>query len=244
VRLVGFVMILLGVVATAAGALVGCSTTLAWNGRRAVDVHELVVDAPYKRTFEATRGTRYSAGVQVLFDRQGLPERDGLLVVEARMPVVASIKDASGTKVSEAVGWVEPGVPPTDLTGDAVRIDPRAQPPELIAERLVGPFSAPRHETMTVEVSLGPDRTGPSTGPSIGLTGPTRQDGDSAASDAPARPRIVKTRVVLYDDGLPRSVYLAFGVAAGGVLTAIAGAFVVMAGFFRNRRGIRPRQIV
>lgn len=222
-RLVALALVFLGIVATAAGAVVGCTTIFASNERHRVAAHELPLEAPLGQSFQAKRGTRYTLGVQVVFDREGLPEKDGALVVEARLPLVAVVKDAAGEEVAKAVGWLDPAEPPTFLSGHAAHF-PRAmkEVPELVAERLVGPFTSPRDEAMRLEVRLG---------------------GDVSAAERPgATPsRIAKTRVVLYDDALPGAVVLAVVVAVLGLGATLAGVALLMSGLFRKRRGKEAR---
>lgn len=222
-RLLGLALVFIGIVATAAGAVVGCTTVFASNERHQVAVYELPLDAPFSQPFEAKRGTRYTLGLQVVFDREGLPEKDGALVVEARLPLVASIKDASGAEVAKAVGWLDPNEPPTFLSGHAARF-PRAmkQVPDLVAERLVGPFTSPRDEAMRLEARLGRDVSG------------IERPGASPS-------RVHETRVVLYDDALPGAVVLAVVVAIAGLAASLAGVIVLMSGIFRKRRGNERR---
>jgi hypothetical protein len=219
-RALGFLLTMLGIVATAAGAAVVFTTVFGWNGRHAVATYDLAVGTPLRATFEAKRGVRYTAGVEVVFERSGLEERDGQLLVAAHMPLVARLRDEGGNKRAEVVGWLDPNEPPTVLFGHLA--DPRAQGrgprPEVMAERLVGPFPCPRDERIGIEVDLGPP-----------------------ASEGPEASRIAKTRVVLYDDAYPAAVSLALGVAGAGLVASLSGMAVLMAGFFRKKRGIPAR---
>jgi hypothetical protein len=146
-------------------------------------------------------------------------------VVEAQFPLVATITNESGDRVAHVAGWLDPAEPPTTVYGHAragVRAGPGASVPETIVERLVGPWPAGGRQTLTVAVDLGQDRVG--------------------------KARIEGARLVVYDDAMPTSIKLAFGVLGAGALSiAIAMAFVGMGAgraLLSRRGGNRRRQIV
>lgn len=220
-RRLGFFLLFAGLVAIAVGAFVGCGTLFAWNGRHAVAEWELVQGTPLSKPFEASRGTRYTAGVIVVFDRgdAGAGGPRGA-EVHARLPLVASIVDAAGNPGPRVVGWLDPEEPPTMLFGRSVSPRTRgAAVPELAAERLVGPWIAPRTETARVDVDLGPDRSEHGT-------------------------RIVSTRVVLYDDAKPTAAKAGIGLAAAGIVAFVVGAILAVGAVVRGRGGKRAREMV
>lgn len=226
-RALGFLLVLVGVIAVAAGSVVGGGVVFSWRGRHPVATYDLAIGAPLRAKFHAKRGVRYTAGIQVVFEREKLARQNGQLVVEAYMPLVAVLRDADGDAKAKTVGWLDPTEPPTVLYGVAEHrgVGPV---PEVVAERIVGPFPSPRDETMSIEVDLGPNRGREAAGGS-----PPAGAVESAGSP------IGKARVVLYDDAYPPSVPLAFGVAALGAVVGLAGVVVLMAGFFGKKRGIR-----
>ena len=177
-------------------------------------------------------GRRYTVSVQVRFEREGLEQREGVTVVEAKMPLVVRVKDPAGTTRAEMIGWLDPAEPPNVLYGQSAQ-EPRRLPrpagsagtprgatngqamPELAVERLVGPFVASSDAPLSIEVDLGPDRVG--------------------------RARIAERRLVIYDDALPPKVWNAFVLAAGGGALLVAGLVLLVAGWFRRRGGRRKR---
>lgn len=214
-RRIGIVLVVVGVVMMALGTFAGCGALFSWNGRHPTAVHPLTVGTPLRQTFRAKAGRRYVIGVQVVFERAGLPEREGAVVVDARLPLTAQIEDASGVAVAKVVGWLDPSEQPTLLHGQAHmegrRRAPGAPPPELTAERLIGPYAAPADGEVAFEIDLGPDRV--------------------------ASTPIKEARAVVYDDALPTSISRALAAAASGAAVFTAGVAVLVVNFFRVRRG-------
>lgn len=216
-RTLGLFLLVFGLVATIIGTASGCGSLFSFNGRHAIAVHPLIPGAPLRQTIPGKSGTRYTLAVQVLFEREGLPEANGALVVEAHFPLVASLEGA------KAVGWLDPNEPPTVLYGQSTNPNVRrphgAGPVELLAERLVGPYLAPFDQDLGFIVDLGTDRL--------------------------ARTQVKEARVIVYDDRLPTSLKVAFGAAGGGLIALLAGASILVAGLLRKRRGgARRRQNV
>jgi hypothetical protein len=213
VRLLGFVLLAFGLVTIVAGTISGCGALFSWNGRHAVD--ERALDAtPVAYPFRPEAGRRYTLAVQVVFDREGLPRRDGSVVVEAKMPLVVRARDEAGTKLAELTGWLDPEQPPNVLYGQSAR-QSRGPMPELVVERVVGPFITASTAPLTIEVDIGPDR--------VGTT------------------RVVARRLVIHDDATPPTVRNAFLAAGGGGVAFVAGIVVLIRGWFRRRRGGFPR---
>ena len=222
-RGLGFILVVLGLVAVVVGTAAGCGAFFSFNGRHPVAAQPLVPGTPIRQTFPAQAGKRYTLAVHVVFEREDLPLRDGMLVVEAQLPLVASLEDSSGVAIAKAVGWIDPSEPPTVLYGSGADPHQRrpagAGPAELVAERLVGVYNAPGDRDVTYAVDLGPDRLG--------------------------KAQVKEARVVLYDDALPVRVTVAFIAAAAGAVALVAGLILLLFGLFRARRGgARPRQIV
>ena len=183
----------------------------------------LVAGTPLRQTFPGQAGRRYTVAVHVVFDREAVPEANGQLLVDARLPLVASIEDAAGLPAARVVGWLDPNEPPTVLYGHVATASQRrpmnAGPEELVAERLVGPYMPAQDREVAYVVELGADQIG----------------------KAPVREK----RVVVYDDRLPPSITVAFAVAGAGALALITGSMLLFLGLFRARRGgTRRRQIV
>jgi hypothetical protein len=148
------VLVFVGVVALASGIFAGCSAVLAWSGRRPLAVYPLTPGTPLSTTFPAKRETRYTVGVQVVFD-----ERGGAL--EAKMPLVARMVDDGGQVSSNVVGWIDPAEPPTVVFGHADKAPAdRRRSNEAVVERAVGPWACARTQTARLDVDLGPDRVG------------------------------------------------------------------------------------
>jgi hypothetical protein len=222
-RSVSFILVALGLVALVVGIASGCGTLFSFNGRHPIAVEPLAPGTPLRGAFKAKAGMRYSLGVHVVFDREGLPEANGQLLVEAKLPIVASITDASGDAASKIVGWIDPSEPPTVLYGHSVKATQRGPagvgPAELVAERLVGPYGPPADREVAYIVDVGTDRIG--------------------------KARIQEARVVVYDDKLPTSITVAFIAAGAGALALMTGTIMLFFGLFRARRGgTRQRQIV
>jgi hypothetical protein len=222
-RSVAFLLVALGLVALVVGVMSGCGTLFSYNGRHPIAVQPFVAGTPLRHTFPGKAGRRYTVAVHVVFDRDAVPESDGQLVVEARLPLVASIEDGTGLPAARIVGWIDPSEPPTVLYGHVATARQRrpmsAGPEELVAERLVGPYMAVKDREVAYLVELGPDEVG--------------------------KARIQETRVVVYDDALPPSITVAFAAAGAGGLALIIGCLLLFLGLFRARRGgTRRRQIV
>ena len=218
-RRLAFFLVALGLVALVTGIASGCGTLFSFNGRHALLVEPLVPGVPLRKAFPAKAGRRYTLAVHVVFEREGLTEVDGQVVVEAKMPLMASIEDTSGVAVARAVGWLDPNEPPTVLYGHGSEAHQRrpmgVAPAELVAERLVGPITPALDRDVTYVVDLGADRVG--------------------------KAALKGARVVIYDDTLPRSISLAFIAAAAGALAVVAGSILLFFGLFRSRRGGKRR---
>jgi hypothetical protein len=222
-RRIGLLLMVLGIVAMVVGTASGCGSLFSFNGRHPVAVVPLTPGTPLRSTFNAQQGKRYTLAVHVVFDREGLPEANGQLLVEAKFPLVATIEDTSGVAVARAIGWVDPSEPPTVLYGHgaaARQRRPMGMPPaELVAERLLGPVTVAVARPVTYSVDLGADRIG--------------------------RARVLEARVALYDDAIPRSITFAFLGAFAGLVAFLIGATTLLVGVFRARRGgARSRPIV
>jgi hypothetical protein len=222
-RRLALILCVIGVVAVVVGSAAGCGSLFSFNGRHPIAVYPLTPGTPLRSTFPAKKGTRYTLAVHVVFERDGLPEANGLVQVEARFPLVARIEDTSGAAVARIDGWLDPSEPPTVLYGHVSAATQRrpmgAAPAELVAERLLGPYAVPEARDVAYAVDLGPDRVG--------------------------KARIEEARVALYDDALPRSIMIAFLGASAGVVAFLTGAIALLfAGFRARRGGTRRRQIV
>lgn len=204
-----------GLVALAGGLFMGCGSLFAWNGRHPISVAPIAIDTPVQQTFPVRADRRYTLAVQVVFEREGLPEEGGVLLVDAKLPLEASIEGPSGAP-QRVSGWLDPKEPPTTLFGH--RTDPEAQrhapgtpAPELAAQRLLGPFRPTADGEATFAARLGSDRVGTA--------------------------KIREVRAVIYDDQLPSSVKLPLvGAAIGAGLTVI-GLVLFTMGFLRRKRG-------
>jgi hypothetical protein len=208
-RRLGFLLVVVGLIATVVGIASGCGSFFSFSGRHPVAVHALTLGTPLRQAVPAKSGRRYTLAVQVVFAREGLAESNGALVVDAKLPLVTSLGDA------KAVGWLDPNEPPTVLYGQSTNANVRrprgAGPMELVAERLLGPYLAPFDEDLTFAVDLGPDRVGSA--------------------------QIKEVRVVVYDDALPTSVTIAFAAAAAGVAALLGGTLLLLSGLLRKGRG-------
>lgn len=213
-RRLGLFLVVVGLVATVVGVASGCGSLFSFNGRHPIAVHALTPGTPVRQTVRGRSGKRYTLAVQVVFEREGLGESSGALVVDARFPLIASLEDA------KVASWLDPNEPPTVLYGQSTNPHVRrprgeggklAGPPELVAERLIGPYLAPFDKDLHYLVDVGPDRLGTA--------------------------RVKEVRVVVYDDALPVAVTLAFGAAGAGLITLVCGAFLLLFGLLRTRRG-------
>jgi hypothetical protein len=222
-RRLAFFLVAIGLVALVTGIASGCGTLFSFNGRHAVFVEPLVPGVPMRKAFPAKAGKRYTLAVHVVFEREGLTEVEGRLVVEAKMPLMASLEDPSGVAIAKAVGWLDPSEPPTVLYGHGADAHQRRPmgvgPAELVAERLVGPITPAVDRDVTYAVDLGTDRIG--------------------------KTSLKQARIVIYDDTLPRSITLAFVAAGAGALALVAGSILLFFGLLRGSRGGKRRgQIV
>lgn len=139
-RLLGFFVMMLGIVAVAAGMITGCNATLNHNGRHELASYPLTLGQPLRVSFDAKSERRYTAGIQVRFGGEG--------EITAKLPLVAVIDDGSA-KVKTA-GFLDPSVPPTTLVHR-----------DRLAERLVGPYPAPSDRRVDLAVDLSEDANSP-----------------------------------------------------------------------------------
>ena len=216
-RRLGFVLVILGLVAAIVGTATGCGALFSFSGRHPIATAPIVLGTPLHQVIAVKAGRRYTLAVQVVFERAGLEQENGALVVEAQLPLVASLEAA---KVS---GVLDPSAPPNVLYGQSANPSARAPrgagPRELMAERLVGPWVATRDGDAACDVDLGPDRRG--------------------------RARITEARIIVYDDRLPRSITTALAAAGGGLIALLCGTIMVLFGGRRaGRGGARRRPIV
>lgn len=232
-RSVGVVLLVLGLVTAVAGIFSGCGSLFSWSGRHPISAVALGEGATTE-TLVPVPGRRYTLSVQVAFEREGLPKEEGVTHVEAKMPLVVRVKDPMGTTLADTTGWLDPAEPPNVLYGQAAREPTRRQAapadgrlegaiPELVVERLVGPFSSSSNAPLSVHVDLGPDRVGTA--------------------------RIAARRLVIHDDRLPPNVRSSFIVAGAGVTAFFTGLVLVVVGWWRRRRprnrgGIRAPKVV
>ena len=225
-RIVGVVLLVLGLVAAVAGTFSGFGSLFSWNGRHPISVVPLE-EGPTTQELVPEPGRRYTLSVEVVFEREGLRKEEGITQVEAKMPLVVRVKDPMGTSLVEATGWLDPAEPPSVLYGQAVR-EPAPRPgtqtaaptrrsviPELVVERLVGPFSASSNAPLSVYVDIGPDRVGSA--------------------------RIASRRLVIHDDRMPPSIRSSFIVAGVGLTAFLTGVVLVVVGWFKRRRAPRKR---
>lgn len=222
-RRVGFFLCVIGIMAVVVGMASGCGALFSFNGRHPVAVVPLTPGKPLRSTFAAKEGKRYTLAIHVVFEREGLAESNGQVVVEAKLPLAAAIEDTSGIEVVKIVGWIDPSAPPTVLYGHGSAATQRrpmgAAPAELVAERLLGPITVHHARDVSYAVDLGKDLIG--------------------------KARVAQARVALYDDALPRSITIAFVAASAGSVAFLIGVIMLVFGVFRTRRGgTRRRQIV
>lgn len=218
VRAVGVLLLFVGLIASVVGFFSGCGTLFRWNGRHVIATETLATDVAYSKTFVPEPGRRYTLAIHVVFDRESVPTMDGSAKPEAKMSLVARVKDSAGTKLAEVTGWLDPAEPPNVLYGQSVPDSVTAargdQAPELFVERLVGPFSTASAAPLVIEVNLGPDRLGAH--------------------------RILHRRLILHDDALPSSIRNAFILGSGGVVLLLAGLIVAFIGWWRTRKPRNP----
>lgn len=222
-RRVALFLCSVGLVLLVVGTASGCGKLFSFNGRHPVLLLPLTAGTPLRGTFPAKEGKRYTLAVHVAFEREGLAESNGHTLVQAQLPLAAGIEDASGVAVSKVVGFVDPSEAPTVLHGHESPATQRRPmdvgPSELVAERLVGPYTASGDRDVAFTVDLGVDRLG--------------------------KASIKEARVVIFDDALPRSITYAFVAASAGAAALILGAILLVFVAIRSRRGgARRRQIV
>lgn len=226
-RLPGTVLLLTGLLLLAGGLFFGCGSFFSWNGRHPIATSAVELGTPVKRALPVRGGRRYTLAVQVVFEREGLPEENGMLVVRAKLPLSASIKSPRSGEGPEIAGWFDAEEPPTALYGQAANVERQrrpagAPPPELVAERLLGPYTAPDDGEAAFSVDLGR----------------AREHGDGGPPPA----RIREARLAVYDDAMPSSVRLPFYAAGAGALGTLAGAVLLGSALFRG--GARRRKNV
>lgn len=212
-RALGLALTLIGLLVTIVASFTGCNALFAWNGRHPVIV-EALGEGVATHSFTAVGGKRYTIGVQVVFDREGLEMKDGSVVVEAEMPLVIRVRDQAKTTLAETIGFLDPSKPPNVLYGQSARPRERGPMPELVVERLLGPFTAASDAPLLVDTNLGADHVGSA--------------------------RILERRLVIHDDALPPSIRNAFLLASAGLVSFISGLVVVVLGWLRTRR--KPRK--
>ena len=221
-RRLGLILFVLGLVAVVTGTASGCGSFFSFNGRHPVLAQPIVLGTPIRQTFPARHRMRYTLAVHVVFEREDLPVANGSVVVEAQLPLVATLEDNSGVAVGKAIGWLDPNEPPTVLYGADANPNQRRPagvgPAELVAERLVGSITVPFDREVVYSVDLGPDRIG--------------------------KARVKEARVVIYDDKLPTAVTVAFVAAGAGAVSLFAGTILLVFGLFRARRGGAVRRPV
>jgi len=210
-------LVIVGLVAAVVGTASGCGALFTFSGRHPIATAPITLGTPLRKVVSAKAGRRYTLAVQVVFEREGLEEEGGALVVKAQLPLVASLETAQVT------GVLDPDEPPNVLYGQSanrnVRAPRGAGPRELVAERLVGPWSASADREIVCAVELGPDRL--------------------------ARARIKEARIIVYDDRLPTSITTALAAGGGGVIALVLGVILVRFGGRRSGRGgARRRPIV
>ena len=215
-RRLGFVFVIVGLVAAIVGTASGCGAFFTFSGRHPILTAPLVAGTPLRQTIAAKAGRRYTLAVQVVFERTGLGQTNGALVVEAQLPLVASLETAQVT------GTLDPSEPPNVLYGQSANPNVRgprgAAAQELMVERLVGPWRAPSDREIACTVEIGPDRL--------------------------ARARIREARIIVYDDRLPTAITCALAVGGGGVMTLISGTILVVFSRRRARRSGARRQAI
>lgn len=127
------------------GLVFGCHGLSSWDGHRPVFEQPLAIGSPLHASFPVARSKRYVVGVRVTFEAPG----DAELV--ARFPMVASVKDESGSVLAKSMGWFDPNEPSANVVREGLGA-------QLTAEREIGPFVAARDGSFTFDLDLGPDR--------------------------------------------------------------------------------------
>lgn len=153
-RVLTAVLFTLGAVLLAVGLFYGLGELFAWNGRHAV-LSRPVDEGLTRETLHAVGGRRYTISVQAVFDRAAAPAQEGVVTLEAKLPITVSVKDGAGTSLAAVIGWLDADRPNV-LHGATVT----AHAGELALERVVGPFTAASDAPYAVEVDVGHDRVG------------------------------------------------------------------------------------
>lgn len=145
-RILGSLLLVVGLLLLVSGSLLGCGALFSWNGKHLVETRTLESDKPFVHTLEPEPGRRYSFAVQVVFERTETAPA-------AKISIVARVVDKSGAKLGETIGWIDPDEPPTVVYGIH-------QASELLAERVIAAFHASSRDPVEIRVELGADRTG------------------------------------------------------------------------------------
>jgi hypothetical protein len=153
VRILGTLLLVVGLLLLVSGSLLGCGALFSWNGKHLVETRSIEPEKSFAYDLAPEPGRRYSFAVQVVFERSDAPPA-------AKVSVVARIESKSGAKLGETIGWIDPDEPPTVVYGS--HPSRQSQTSELLAERVVGAFHASTRDPVQVRVELGPDRTGTS----------------------------------------------------------------------------------
>ena len=207
-RFTGPALLFFGLVMGIVGFFSGCNMLFGWNGRHAISVQPLAADGPTVMSFVPEAGIRYTVSVQVAFDREAVERKNAAAHVEARMPLVASVKDGVGNTLAQVTGWFDPNEPPNVLYGSGAKESARM--PELTVERLVGPFITSSIAPLKVSVDLGPDTIGTA--------------------------EVTERRLAIYDDKTPPPMRNAFIGGGVGALVFFAGVLVSLVAFFRRKK--------
>lgn len=208
VRIPGAVLLFVGLVLGVVGLFNGCNGLFTWNGRHPISMTPLAAEGPTKSAFVPEAGVRYTVAVQVVFDRAAAVRKDETDTVAGHMPLVVAVKDGHDTSLAKTSGWLDPNEPPNVLYGASAKESRRM--PELVVERLVGPFMAASVAPLDVTIDLGADQAGGTP--------------------------ITERRMAIYDDKIPPSIK-GFLVAGGvGVVLFLAGVVVSLVGFFRRKK--------
>ena len=115
-RRIGFLLLFFGIVGVAVGGFMGCGTLFTWNGRHAIATWDLAPGKPFDASFSAERGRRYTAAVQIVFDRAELPSGPDGVVLTTKLSLASAIIDGDGN-ATRVLGWIDPTTPPTVVYG-------------------------------------------------------------------------------------------------------------------------------
>lgn len=208
VRIPGAVLLFVGLVLGVVGLFNGCNGLFTWNGRHPISITPMAAEGPTKPALVPEAGVRYTVAVQVVFDRAAAVRKDETDTVSAHMPLVVTVKDSHDTSLAKTSGWLDPNEPPNVLYGASAKESRRM--PELVAERLVGPFMAASVAPLDVMVDLGADQAGGTP--------------------------ITERRIAIYDDKIPPSIKGFLAAGGVGVALFLAGIVVSLVGFFRRKK--------